>query len=75
MRNPIANVPAQRSSDEIRQAFRAAVRQVESADLYLAAVIYMDLEDPSVDRAVNQLRAGLDGLRRYLIDQREGIET
>ncbi|HEY8816003.1 MAG TPA: hypothetical protein VIP57_12965 [Candidatus Dormibacteraeota bacterium] len=72
MRNAIVNLPTDRSIQERRQALRAAVRQLDSAELYLAAVTYMDLADQSVDRAVGRLRADLDALRRYLADQRDG---
>ena len=75
MRNAILKLPAQRSKGELRGVLRAAIRQIDSADLYLAAVTYMDLEDQSVDRAVSRLRADLDGLRRYLAQQRDGIEA
>jgi hypothetical protein len=72
MRNAIVNLPTDRSIQERRQALRAAVRQLDSAELYLAAVTYMDLADQSVDRAVGRLRTDLDALRRYLADQRDG---
>jgi hypothetical protein len=74
MRNAIVKQQPQRSRGELREVLGAAIRQVESADLYLAAIIYMDLEDRSVDRAVSGLRANLDGLHRYLVEQREVIE-
>ncbi|HXC77632.1 MAG TPA: hypothetical protein VNU19_11320 [Candidatus Acidoferrum sp.] len=75
MRNPIFKPSAERSKGELRSVLGAAIRQIDSADLYLAAVTYMDLEDHSIDRAVSRLRADLDGLRRYLAEQRDGIEA
>jgi hypothetical protein len=51
---------------------RAAVRQLDRAEIYLAAVSHMDLGDHAVDRTVSRLRADLDGLRRYLIERRDG---
>jgi hypothetical protein len=75
MRNAIVKLPAERSKGELRQLLGAAIRQVDSADLYLAAVIHMDLEDHSVERAASRLRADLNGLRRYLAQQRDGLEA
>jgi hypothetical protein len=46
------------------------VRQLERADLYLAAVGAMDLGDRQAARALNQLRSDLDALRRHLIELR-----
>ena len=52
---------------------RAAIRQLERADIYLAAVSYMDLDDREAARANNRLRTDLDSLRRYLIELRGHI--
>ena len=49
------------------------MRQLERADIYLAAVSYMDIDDPPAERALRQLRADLDGLRRHLGGQRVKI--
>jgi hypothetical protein len=73
MRNAIVTMPAQRSISEHRQVLRAAVRQLDRAEIYLAAVAYMDLGDHQVDRNVTRLRADVDGLRRYLIERRDGM--
>jgi hypothetical protein len=70
MRNPILQLPAQRTTGEQRQVLRAAIRQVERAEIYLAAVAHMDLDDRAAERAVRQLRADLDALRRHLGEQR-----
>jgi hypothetical protein len=70
MRNAIVKLPTQRSIGEHRQVLRAAVRQLDRAEIYLAAVTYMDLGDQSVDRTLSRLRADLDGLRRHLVERR-----
>jgi Holliday junction resolvasome RuvABC ATP-dependent DNA helicase subunit len=70
MRAAVVQLPATRTANESRQVLRLAVRQVERADLYLAAVGAMDLGDRQAARALNQLRSDLDGLRRYLIELR-----
>ena len=49
---------------------RAAIRQLERADIYLAAVAYMDIDDRDVRRTVNRLRTDVESLRRYLNDLR-----
>jgi hypothetical protein len=56
--------------NESRQVLRAAIRQLERADLYLAAVGAMHLDDRQAARALNQLRTDVDALRRHLIELR-----
>jgi hypothetical protein len=75
VRNAIVKMPTQRSVGEHRQVLRAAVRQLDRAEIYLTAVSYMDLGDPAVDQAVRRLRADLDGLRRSLVERRVGIHA
>ncbi len=70
MRNAIVQLPEQRTTGERRQVLRAAIRQVERAEIYLAAVAHMDLDDRAVERTLRQLRADLDALRRHLGEQR-----
>ena len=70
MRNAIVQLPDQRTTGEQRQVLRAAVRQLERADIYLAAVTFMDIDDQPAKRALRQLRADLDALRRHLGEQR-----
>ncbi len=70
VRNAIVRMPEHRDDKEKRLVLRAAIRQLERADSYLAAVDYMDLGDPATDRALAGLRAGLESLRRHLADQR-----
>ena len=66
MRSAILQLPEARTDKEQRQVYRAAMRQLERADLYLAAVAYMDLGDREAQRALNQVRSELAGLGRYL---------
>jgi hypothetical protein len=73
MRNAIVQLPEQRTTGERRQVIRAAIRQLERADVYLAAVAFMDIDDRAAERALSQLRADLDGLRRHLSQQRVKI--
>jgi hypothetical protein len=73
MRNAIVQLPDQRTTGERRQVLRAAIRQLERADIYLAAVMFMDIDDRPAERALSQLRADLDALRRHLGEQRVKI--
>ena len=70
MRNAIVQLPEHRTTGERRQVLRAAIRQVERAEIYLSAVAHMDLDDRAAERIVRQLRAELDTLRRHLGEQR-----
>ena len=75
MRNAVLQLPKSRNANEQRQVLRAAIRQLERADVYLAAVAYMDLDDRAAQRALNQVRADLEGLRRYLGESRSRIRA
>jgi hypothetical protein len=70
MRAALLQLPGSRTANESRQVLRVAVRQLERADLYLAAVASMDLGDRQAARALNEVRADLDALRRHLIELR-----
>jgi hypothetical protein len=74
MRSAIVQLPSQRSLNEQRQVLRAAIRQLERADMYVSAVSYMDLGDHAVQRALDRLRADLAALQRHLAEQRSGID-
>ncbi len=73
MRNAILQLPETRSAGEGRQVLRAAMRQLERAEIYLAAVAYMDLDDRQAGRSLNQLRADVESLRRYLGERRNQV--
>jgi len=74
MRSAILQLPESRSANEQRQVLRTAMRQLERADLYLAAVAYMELGDREAERALDQVRTDLESLRRY-IGQRRNLDT
>jgi acyl-CoA reductase-like NAD-dependent aldehyde dehydrogenase len=73
MRNAVLQLPEARTSNERRQVLRAAIRQLERAEIYLAAVEYMELDDRASQQAVRKLRADADGLRRHLGEERNRI--
>jgi hypothetical protein len=72
MRNAILQLPDKRTTNEQRQVLRAAIRQLDRAEIYLAAVSYMQLDDRAAQRALRQLRADVDGLKRHLAALRAG---
>ena len=73
MRNAVLQLPTARNSSEQRQVLRAAIRQLERADLYLVAVGYMELNDREAQRSLHRLRSDLESLRRYIAELRSGI--
>jgi len=66
MRSAVLRLPESRTASERRQVLRSAVRQLERAEIYLAAVAYMELDDREARRAVNKVRTDVEALRRYL---------
>jgi hypothetical protein len=75
MRNAIVQVPDLRTEGELRRVLRVAVRQLERADLYLSAVMALEVGDPDAEIAIEKLRDDLEGLRRHLIDERARLAT
>jgi len=73
MRNAIVQLPDKGSTVQQRTVLRTAVRQLERADLYLAAVAAMNLEEPAQQRAVDRLRRDLEGLRRSFVERRSEL--
>jgi hypothetical protein len=73
MRNAILQLPSTRTAREQRLVLRAAMRQLERAEIYLAAVAYMELDDREAKRALNQLRTDLESLRRDLGERRDRV--
>ena len=71
MRSAILQLPETRTAKERRLVLRAAIRQLERAEVYLAAVAYMQLDDREAKRAVNQLRTDVASLTRYLGERRD----
>lgn len=75
MRSAIVQLPNTRSASEQRLVLRSAIRQLERADLYLAAVAAMEMDDREGRRALNQVRTDLESLRRYLAERRAEIRA
>ena len=74
MRTAVLQIPSARTAIERRQVLRAAMRQLERAEIYLAAVSYMELDDREARRAVNQLRADVQSLVGYLGERRSELK-
>lgn len=70
MRSAILQLPDSRTAGERKQVPRAAIRQLQRADIYLAAVAYMELDDREAQRIVNRLRFEISSLARRLAAQR-----
>jgi SMC interacting uncharacterized protein involved in chromosome segregation len=66
MRSAILQLPSIRTANEGRQVLRAAIRQLDRAELYLAAVAYMEIDDRAAQRAVSRLRSDIESLKRHL---------
>jgi hypothetical protein len=73
MRSAILQLPDARTANERRKVLRAAIRQLERAEIYLAAVDYMEIEDGASRHAVRKLRADVDSLMRHLGEERNRI--
>lgn len=71
MRNATLQLLETRTAKERRLVLRAAIRQLERADVYIAAVAYMQLDDREAQRAINQLRTDIASLSRYLGERRD----
>jgi len=70
MRSAVVQLPGYRSRNDERKVLRAAIRQLERADLYLGAVDAMAIDNAEVGRAVRRLIADVAALRRYLAELR-----
>ncbi len=70
MRSAILQLPFRRNANERRQVLRAAIRQLDRAEIYLAAVAYMDIDDRAAQRSVRQLRSDLNSLKGHLAELR-----
>lgn len=71
MRNPILRFSVDNAEYTHRRLLREAVRQLERAEIYLAAVSDMEIEDRAASRALNQLRVDARDLRRHLSTEPE----
>jgi hypothetical protein len=70
VRSAILQLPSSRNSNERRQVLRAAIRQLDRAEIYLLAITYMDIDDRAAQRSVRQVRSDLDALKRHLAELR-----
>ena len=70
MRNAILKMPDHRSGVEQRAVLRTAIRQLERADVYVAAVAAMEIGDWAAQRSMLRLRDDLESVRRHLSDLR-----
>ena len=75
MRTAILNLPDRRTESERRKVLRVAIRQLERADLYLAAVACMELGDAAAQLAVRKLRADLEAVREHLAGSRAVLDS
>ena len=73
MRSAIVQLPDLRSHNQQRAVLRAAIRQLERADLYLSAVASMDIGGWEVERTLRQVRSDLEGLRRSFVERRSEL--
>ena len=73
MRNASLQLPESRTANDERKVLRAAIRQLERAELYLAAVAYMELDERDSQRALSQLRTDVENLRRHLGERRNRL--
>jgi hypothetical protein len=73
MRSAVLQLPGSRTVNEDRQVLRAAIRQLERAELYFSAVESMGLSDREARRQVARLRAETESLRRYLGQHRSAL--
>lgn len=70
MRAAVLQLPGARTASESRKVLRAAIRQLERAEIYLEAVAAMELNDREARRALDRLHADTVSLRRYLGERR-----
>ena len=70
MRNAIVKMPEHRSGGQQRAVLRTAIRQLERADIYVAAVSSMEIGDWAAQRSIRHLRDHIETLRRHLSDLR-----
>lgn len=70
MRMAIVELPDRRSKNQQRSVLRAAIRQLDRADVYLSAVAAMEIGDWGAERELRRIRTDLEGLRRSFLERR-----
>jgi hypothetical protein len=73
MRAAVLQLPGTRTANQSRQVLRAAIRQLERAEIYFEAVAAMEVDDREARRTLNQLRADSAALRRHLGELRSAL--
>ena len=73
MRSAVLQLATARTANERRKVLRAAIRQLERAELYFDAVEFMDIDDREAERALHQLKSDSRSLAGYLVRLRGGI--
>ena len=73
MRAAVLQLPNARTAGESRQVLRAAIRQLDRAEVYFDAVAAMELDDFDARRALDRLKSQTQALRRYLVDRRNEL--
>ena len=63
-------LPDTRTANDRRQVLRAAIRQLDRAELYMVAVEHMEVDDSQARRLIHRLRADLESLRIHLSELR-----
>ena len=74
MRSAVLQLATARTANERRKVLRAAIRQLERAELYFDAVEFMDIDDREAERALHQLKSDLRSLTGYLVHLRGAIQ-
>lgn len=69
MRAAVLQLPGARTASQNRLLLRAAIRQLERAELYFDAVAAMQINDREVRRALDRMKAETRALRGYLGEQ------
>ena len=73
MRAAVLQLPGTRTANESRNVLRAAMRQLERAQVYFDAISAMELDDREARRSIDRLRAEAEALSRYLGEKRSAL--
>ena len=75
MLSSIVRLTATRTAGEESRRLTAAVRQLDRADLYLAATTHMEIDDPAAVRTITQLRAEIRSVQKRLHEKAIRLRT
>ena len=59
-----------REVQQRRRNLRIAIRQLERAELYVAGLVSLNLEDREAESAIDDLKVRIRALQRYLVELR-----